>query len=64
MEYSGVLTKMQTELGDPIQYYLVFDEGFVNVNQLLGRPMEITVKGTQCLECRKRNGKRPAASGG
>ena len=54
MEYSGVLTKMQTELGDPIQYYLVFDEGFVNVNQLLGRPMEITVKGTQCLECRKR----------
>ena len=46
MEYSGVLTKMQTELGDPIQYYLVFDEGFVNVNQLLGRPMEITVKGT------------------
>ncbi len=54
MEYSGVLTKMQTEFGNPIQYYMVFEGGFVNVNQLLGRPMEITVKGTQCLNCQKR----------
>jgi hypothetical protein len=23
MQYEGVLTKMQTELGNPIQYYLV-----------------------------------------
>ena len=25
MTYEGVLTKMQTEFGDPIQYYLVFE---------------------------------------
>ncbi len=54
MEYSGVLTKMQTEPGDPIQYYMVFEESFVNVNQLLGRQVEIVVKGTQCLNCNKR----------
>jgi hypothetical protein len=29
MQYEGVLTKMQTEFGNPIQYYLVF---FQNVN--------------------------------
>ena len=25
MQYSGVLTKMQSEIGNPIQYYLVFE---------------------------------------
>jgi hypothetical protein len=28
MQYEGVLTKMQTELGNPIQYYLVFEDSF------------------------------------
>ena len=41
MTYEGVLTKMQTEFGEPIQYYLVFEYSFLNVNQLLGKPMEI-----------------------
>ncbi len=54
MEYSGTLTKMQTEFGDPIQYYMVFEDNFVNVNQLLGRQVEIIVKGSQCLNCSKR----------
>ena len=36
MNYHGVLKKMQTELGSPIQYYLVFKDDFLNVNQLLG----------------------------
>jgi hypothetical protein len=37
MNYQGVLTKMQTENGSPIQYYLVFENDFLNVNQLLNK---------------------------
>jgi hypothetical protein len=36
MQYEGVLTKMQTELGNPIQYYLVL-KIVLNVNQLLDK---------------------------
>jgi hypothetical protein len=54
MTYEGVLTKMQTENGDPIQYYLVFDTSFLNVNQLLGKQIEITFQRYQCLNCGKR----------
>jgi CMP-N-acetylneuraminic acid synthetase len=35
MLYQGVLTKMETEFNKPIQYYLVFENDYVNVNQLL-----------------------------
>jgi hypothetical protein len=54
MQYEGALTKMQTEMGNPIQYYLVFDDGFINMNQLLGKDMEITFLGFQCLNCSKK----------
>lgn len=54
MIYEGVLTKMQTEIGDPIQYYLVFENSFLNVNQLLGKEFEITFQGYQCLNCGKK----------
>ena len=53
MQYEGVLTKMQTEFGSPIQYYLVFDNSFLNVNQLLGRDIEINFTGYTCLSCGK-----------
>lgn len=51
MQYEGVLTKMQTELGNPIQYFLVFPHNFVNVNQLLNREIELTHTGYECLNC-------------
>lgn len=54
MTYEGVITKMQTEFGNPIQYYLVFEDSFLNVNQLLGKSMEITFVGFQCLNCGKK----------
>jgi hypothetical protein len=54
MVYEGVLTKMQTEFSNPIQYYLVFENSFLNVNQLLGKPMEINFVGYQCLNCGKK----------
>ena len=54
MTYEGVLTKMQTEFGNPIQYYLVFENGFLNVNQLLNKEIEINFVGYQCLNCGKK----------
>lgn len=54
MRYEGVLTKMQTELSSPIQYYLVFEGSFLNVNQLLGKEVEINFMGFQCLNCSKK----------
>ena len=54
MTYQGVLTKMQTEFSNPIQYYLVFEDSFLNLNQLLEKPMEINFMGYQCLNCGKK----------
>lgn len=52
MLYTGVLTKMQTEFLEPIQYYLVFENDFIHMNQLLNKPIEIKRVGHQCLSCR------------
>lgn len=54
MTYEGVLTKMETEFGNPIQYYLVFENSFLNLNQLLNKDIEITFQGYQCLNCGKK----------
>ncbi len=53
MIYEGVLNKMQTEIGNPIQYYLVFENSFLNMNQLIGKEIEILFLGYQCLNCGK-----------
>jgi len=53
MNYHGVLRKMQTELGSPIQYYLIFKDDFLNVNQLLNKKISISFDGYQCLNCGK-----------
>ena len=53
MIYQGTLSKMQTELSNPIQYYLVFENSFLNLNQLLGKNLEIEFQGYQCLNCGK-----------
>ncbi|MEI7508138.1 MAG: DUF2797 domain-containing protein [Flavobacterium sp.] len=54
MTYEGVLTKMQTEFSNPIQYYLVFETSFLNLNQLLSKNLEINFVGYQCLNCGKK----------
>ncbi len=54
MTYEGVLTKMQTEFSNPIQYYLVFENSFLSLNQLLGKSLEINFLGYQCLNCNKK----------
>lgn len=45
---------MQAEPGSPIQYYLVFEDSFLHVNQLLGRDFEINFMGFKCLNCAKK----------
>lgn len=51
MHYEGVLTKMLTENGSPIQYYLVFENDFLNVNQLLDREISLNFLKYECLNC-------------
>lgn len=51
MLYEGVLKKMQTEIGSPIQYYMVFNTDFLNVNQVLNKAITITFLKYQCLNC-------------
>ncbi|MET2983676.1 DUF2797 domain-containing protein [Aureibaculum conchae] len=51
MKYSGVLQKMMTELASPVQYYLQLENDFINVNQLLGKTLEITFVKYECLNC-------------
>lgn len=51
MQYEGVLKKMQTEIGTPIQYYLVFESDFLNINQILNKELSIDFIKHQCLNC-------------
>ncbi|MFD2725150.1 DUF2797 domain-containing protein [Hyunsoonleella rubra] len=51
MTYQGVLRKMETEFSSPIQYYLVFDHDFINVNQLLNKRIKMQFVKYQCLNC-------------
>ena len=51
MTYQGVLTKMETEFTSPIQYYLVFENDFLNMNQLLDKTISIQFVKYQCLNC-------------
>ncbi|MEM6719145.1 MAG: DUF2797 domain-containing protein [Bacteroidota bacterium] len=53
MMYKGVLTKMQTEIGNPIQYYLNFEDDFLNMNQLLNKTLRFDFEKFQCLNCGK-----------
>lgn len=51
MQFEGVLTKMETEFGSPIQYYLLMQGNFINVNQLIDKRVTLTFLRYQCLEC-------------
>ncbi|SDR66899.1 Protein of unknown function [Formosa sp. Hel1_31_208] len=51
MFYQGVLTKMQTEFAEPIQYYLILENDFLNMNQLLDKTLKLEFVKHQCLKC-------------
>ena len=51
MVLSGTIRKMQTELQETVQYYLVFRDDFIHVNQLLGQQITIKHVANECLNC-------------
>ncbi|MBS9774660.1 MAG: DUF2797 domain-containing protein [Tenacibaculum sp.] len=51
MKYTGVLKKMITECLDVVQYYLIVENSFINMNQLLGKEIELCFKTYECLNC-------------
>lgn len=51
MTYQGVLRKMETEFTQPIQYYLIFESDFLNLNQLIDKKVRFQFVKHQCLNC-------------
>ena len=51
MKYQGVLKKMPTENLETVQYYLDMNDDFLNMNQLLGKNIEISFEKYECLSC-------------
>ncbi len=51
MKYEGVLKKMLTENGSPIQYYLILDQDYLHMNQLLDKKISINFLRYECLHC-------------
>ncbi|HET8855256.1 MAG TPA: DUF2797 domain-containing protein [Salinimicrobium sp.] len=52
MTYEGVLTKMQTEFTTTVQYYLIFQQDFLNLNQVLDKRISINFLRFECLHCK------------
>lgn len=53
MILEGVLTKMKTEFTNPVNYFLVFKNNFIHINQLINKKISINFLGYQCLACGK-----------
>ena len=51
MLFQGVLTKMQSELSTPINYYLTLGDALVQPNQLMQKKLKLKFIGYQCLSC-------------
>ena len=49
----GTLKKMITEYKNPINYFLKMDKGFVHLNQHIGKKLNISHIGSECLSCSK-----------
>ncbi|MGW1453801.1 DUF2797 domain-containing protein [Salegentibacter agarivorans] len=51
MRYEGVFRKMRTEITDKVQYYLIFEDDFINMNQILGKKISLNFLRFHCLNC-------------
>lgn len=51
MNFRGQLSKMRTEIGTPIQYYLNLSGDLLNINQLIGKELTIKHIGYECVSC-------------
>ena len=50
--FSGVLKKMPTELNQDLNYYLLLSQQLLVMNQCLGKTIQLTFKGYECLNCK------------
>lgn len=51
MIFEGVLTKMTTEFTSPVNYYLIFKDNFIHMNQLLDKKLSFSFVKYECLNC-------------
>jgi hypothetical protein len=51
MLYKGVLTKMESEFSDPINYYLSLGNDFVQFHQFIQKKLKLKFLGFHCLNC-------------
>jgi hypothetical protein len=51
MILTGTIRKMQTELKETVQYYLVFPDNFIHMNQLLDKKLFLKHVGNECINC-------------
>ena len=52
MTKQGVLLKMHGKLGDEVSYYLPLGPDIINMNELLGEPIELEYQGViHCIRC-------------
>lgn len=49
--FEGTLKKMITEFASPIHYFLDMNDGFIHLNQCIGKQLSITHIGSECLNC-------------
>lgn len=50
--FSGVLKKMPTEFNKNLNYYLILSQQLLVMNQCLGKTVQLTFKGYECLQCK------------
>lgn len=51
--FQGVLSKMRTNYANPVDYYLVFENNFLNINQLIDKKVFIQFVEYKCLSCKE-----------
>ena len=51
MIYEGILTKLKTELEETVQYYLLFENDFLNLNQVINKRLSINFLHYRCMKC-------------
>lgn len=53
MQLEGVLRKMKTEWNPTVDYFLLFENDFLHLNQILDKKINIHFKRFECLNCKK-----------
>jgi hypothetical protein len=51
MHFQGVVKKMVTELGTPVNYFIEFENNFIHLNQFIDKSFKFECIGYSCLSC-------------